>query len=261
MSEAQFPVLHTPFRASFPRLTGAPFLANSAAGDEDMASQAGSPPAGRPLWLTGNGLWLAAALVSSAFAWWIIAWPPLTFANAADHAGHFALTYLHVLGGTGMLLFGGLNLYLAARKDHYPLHRIVGRTYLVFGVLGSISAIAVTLTMAHKSAGGPVLTNATVSLATLATAWLAFAALGFRAARNRRFPSHSQWMIRSYVLAWAFVFCRIASRYSEIDTLGNGEAFIWLSWVAPLILCELVMQWPEGAKKAPRSQVPPRSVA
>ena len=70
--------------------------------------------------------------------------------------------------------------------------------------------------------------------------------------RNRRFPSHAQWMIRSYVLAWAFVFCRIASRLSDIDKLGNGEAFIWLSWVVPLILCEIVLQWPEGSRKAPR---------
>ena len=86
----------------------------------------------------------------------------------------------------------------------------------------------------------------------LASAWLAFAALGWRAARNRRFQSHGQWMIRSYVLVWSFVFCRIASRVSNIDDLGNGEAFIWLSWVAPLIVCEIMLQWPEGAQKRPK---------
>lgn len=91
-----------------------------------------------------------------------------------------------------------------------------------------------------------------MSLLTLAIAWLAFAALGWRAARNRRFSSHAHWMVRSYVLAWAFVFCRIASRFSELDEIGNGEAFIWLSWVAPLILAELVMQWPEGSRKPAR---------
>jgi hypothetical protein len=35
-----------------------------------------------------------------------------------------------MVGGTGMLFLGGLNLYLAARKDHYALHRWVGRAYL-----------------------------------------------------------------------------------------------------------------------------------
>lgn len=208
----------------------------------------------RSLWGTRNGVLLALALLSSAIAWWMIAWAPLTFANVNDHPEHFFLTYAHVLGGTGMLLFGGLNLYLAARKDHFPLHRTIGKTYLAFGLLGAVSAIVVTSSMAHKPAGAPILTNATVSLLTLAAAWLAFAALGWRAARNRRFPSHAQWMIRSYVLAWAFVFCRIASRLSDIDELGSGEAFIWLSWVAPLILCEIVLQWPEGAQKAVRGE-------
>lgn len=55
----------------------------------------------------------------------------------------------------------------------------------------------------------------------LSIAWSAFAALGWRAARNRRFPSHAQWMIRSYVLAWAFVFCRIASQLLDLDELGD----------------------------------------
>ena len=219
-----------------------------------MASEARAvrARAGGALWLTRNGVLLGAALVTSAIAWWMIAWAPLTLANASEHAGHFATTYAHVLGGSGMLLFGGINLYLAASNRRYRLHRLIGRAYLAFGALGSLSAILVTSTMAHKPPGSAVLTNATVSLLTLAAACLAFAALGLRAARNRRFASHGQWMIRSYVLAWSFVFCRIASRLSDVDELGNGQAFIWLSWVGPLLLCELGLQWPEGLAKAPR---------
>jgi hypothetical protein len=86
------------------------------------------------------------------------------------------------------------------------------------------------------------------SLLTLAAAWLCFAALGWRAVRNRRFQSHSQWMVRSYVLVWSFVFCRIASRFVPM----GEDAFIWLSWVGPLLVCEMVLQWPEGARKLPR---------
>lgn len=56
-------------------------------------------------------------------------------------------------------------------------------------------------------------------------------------------------MIRSYVLVWSFVFCRIASRVSSIGDLGDGQAFIWLSWVGPLIVCEVFLQWPEGSRK------------
>ena len=205
----------------------------------------------RGFWLTRNGYLLAVALLSSAVAWWMIAWPVATLSNVADHRGHFILTFVHMIGGTGMLVLGALNLYLAARKDHFALHRWIGKSYLLFGAFGALVAIVITLTPAHKAADGPVLTNATVSLLMLASAWLSFAALGFRAARNRRFASHAHWMVRSYILVWSFVFCRIASRVSNIDELGNGQAFIWLSWVGPLIVCEIVLQWSQGSKKIP----------
>lgn len=201
------------------------------------------------VWLSWKGFLLAAALVSSAIAWWIIAWPVATLSNVAAHNGHFALTFAHMIGGTGMLFLGGLNLYLAARRDRFQLHRKIGQCYLLFGTFGAVMAITITLSPAHKAVGSPILTNATVSLLMLASAWLAFAGLGWRAARNRRFPSHAQWMIRSYVLVWSFVFCRIASRVTNIGELGNGQAFIWLSWVGPLIICEMFLQWPEGAKR------------
>jgi hypothetical protein len=182
----------------------------------------------------------------------MIAWPVATLSNIAVHKGHFALTFAHMVGGTGMLFLGGLNLYLAARNDNYPLHRKVGKAYLLFGAFGAIVAMIVTASPAHKPPGSPILTAISVSLLTLATAWLCFAALGWRAARNRRFQSHSQWMVRSYVLVWSFVFCRIASRFVPMA----DDAFIWLSWVGPLLVCEMVLQWPEGAKTAGRAGAP-----
>lgn len=204
------------------------------------------------LWKTRKGILLGAALLSSAVAWWMIALPVATISNVASHEGHFVLTFAHMVGGSGMMLLGGLNLYLAARKDQFALHRRVGQGYLGFGTFGAVLALVITLSPAHKIANGPILTNSTVSLSVLASAWLCFAALGWRAARNRRFASHGEWMVRSYVLVWSFVFCRVASRITNIGELGNGEAFIWLSWVGPLILCEMLLQWPHGSSKARR---------
>lgn len=214
-----------------------------------MASHARADRPPRRLWLTRNGILLALALLSSAVAWWMIAWPVATLSNIAAHRGHFWLTFAHMIGGSGMLWLGGLNLYLAARNDSFKLHRRVGQAYLGFGAFGATMAIVITSSSAHKTPSGPILTNATWSLLTLATAWLCFAALGWRAVRNRRFTSHAQWMVRSYVLVWSFVFCRIASRVMPID----GEAFIWLSWVGPLLVCEMVLHWNDGARKLPRA--------
>jgi hypothetical protein len=207
------------------------------------------------VWASRNGVLLAAAILSGAVAWWMIAWPVATLSNVAAHQGHFWLTFAHMVGGTGMLFLGGLHLYLAAGNDNYPLHRRVGQAYLLFGTFGAIVAMVITSSTAHKTPGGPILTTATVSLLTLASAWLCFAALGWRAARNRRFTSHAHWMVRSYVLVWSFVFCRIASRVVPLDE----DAFIWLSWVGPLLVCEMVLQWGEGARKLPRRPATPGS--
>ena len=72
----------------------------------DVAAKAGR----RAFWLTRNGYLLAAALISSAIAWWMIAWPVASLSNIFDHQGHFLLTFAHMVGGTGMHALGGLNL-------------------------------------------------------------------------------------------------------------------------------------------------------
>lgn len=193
-----------------------------------------------------NGALLAFALLSGAAAWWLIAWPVVSLSNMARHSGHFIGIFMHMIGGTAMLFLGGANLYLAATRRNQTLHRLIGRAYLILGSLGAILAIGVTLSPAHKPAGSPVLTNMTVSLTMLALGWLIAAWMGWRAIRHRRVPAHRDWMVRSYVLAWSFVFCRLASRVPEIGALGGGEAFIWLSWVAPLMICEIALQWRAG---------------
>jgi uncharacterized membrane protein YozB (DUF420 family) len=221
-----------------------------------MTERRASMSAALAYWRSGYGLLLATAIASGAAAWWMIAWPVVMLTNVAEHSGHLGWTFLHMLGGTGMLFLGGFNLYLAGRAIRFPLHRRIGQAYLLLGAVGAVTALAITLSPAHKKAAAPILTNSSISLSMLSLAWLAFAALGWRAARNRRFQSHRDWMIRSYVLVWSFVFCRIVSRVPGASDLGGGEAFIWLSWIAPLILCEIGLQWRHGSQQKRRSPAP-----
>ena len=213
----------------------------------------------RSWWLSPAGMLLFAAFVSSMLAWWLIAIPVATFENSHKHPGHFGLLYIHMLGGSLMLFLGGVNLYVGATRKHFKFHKLVGRFYLLGGSIGAITAITLALSPAHKSDPSVVLTNLSSSLATLALAWLAAAAMAYRAVRNRRFDSHRDWMIRSYVLAWAFVFCRIVSRVPAVAELGGGQAFIWLSWVAPLLLCEVAIQWRVGANNSVQTKPLPGS--
>jgi hypothetical protein len=60
-------------------------------------------------------------------------------------------------------------------------------------------------------------------------------------------------MIRSYVAAWTFVFCRFWSR-AVPDTLQPAEDdMLWLAWVGPLLIAEMLLQWSRGKKAARRA--------
>ncbi len=80
--------------------------------------------------------------------------------------------------------------------------------------------------------------------------WVCAAAMAWRAASNRRFDSHREWMIRSFVLTWTFVFCRLAQRGDLFPWLGaeGVTAGVWLYWVGPLFLCEVALQWGRGRR-------------
>ncbi len=202
----------------------------------------------RSWWLSPPGLLLIAGVFSSAWAWLLIAAPVAMLSNIEKHVGHFGLLYVHMLGGTIMLFFGAINLYIGATRRHFRYHKLVGRTYLIGGSLGAIVALIIALGPAHKSDVAPILTNTNISISVLGIAWLAAAGMAYRAVRNKRYDSHRDWMIRSYVLAWAFVFCRLASRVPTVADLGEGQTFIWLSWIGPLIACEIALQWRAGSK-------------
>ena len=204
--------------------------------------------------LTLSSTLLFLGLVSSVLAWWLIAPPVLTFSSIEKHAGHFGLVYFHVFGGTLMLFLGLTNLYIGTTRKLFKYHKLIGRAYLIGGSLGAISAIIIASSHAHKVAGTGTFTNATISLLMLSSAWLLAAAMAYRSVRNRRYDSHREWMIRSYVLVWSFVFCRLASRVPGVQDMGGGEAFIWLSWVGPLVLCEVALQWRAGASVPPSNR-------
>lgn len=211
----------------------------------------------RSWWLSFPGIMLALGIVTGAWAWQIIALPVFELEAAPRHPGHFAVTFMHALGGSLVLALGALNLYIGATRRWFHLHRQVGFGYLFTGTITSSLAMFVALTQVHASKGVSLafnpaaVTNVGWSLAMLSLAWLGAAAMAWRAARNRRYDNHRDWMIRSYVLAWSFVLCRVVDRVPGLEALpkmGGGESFIWISWMLPLGLAELGIQWRNGAR-------------
>ena len=194
---------------------------------------------------------LGLALLTSAPIWWKHAWPVLTLAKLGEHLHHNAILYGHALGGTAMIFAGAGALYVGWTRRFARLHKIIGYSYILGGSAGALAALALSVSPKHPpfSIG--------VSTGTLAVAWLVFAAMAWRAAWNRRFDSHREWVIRSYVVTWTFVGCRIAQLTPPFPGLGleGVTAGIWLYWIAPVLMCEVALQWSRGARLKPRKPV------
>ena len=186
---------------------------------------------------------LGLALLTSAPIWWIHAWPVLTLQKATEHVHHYGLLYAHAAGGTAMLVAGGAALYVGWTRRFRRFHKVIGYTYLLGGAAGALAALALSVRPFHPPLSLGVATGA------LAVVWLVFAAMAWRAAWNRRFDNHREWVIRSYVVTWTFVGCRIAQLIPPFPKLGleGITAGIWLYWIAPVLVCEIALQWSRGA--------------
>jgi hypothetical protein len=145
----------------------------------------------------------------------------------------------HVVGGTLALFMGPLQFWSGFRRKYVQLHRWTGRLYLSGVLLGASAAFYLSFFITLGWAIG-------VALFTLGAVWLTTSAMAYLAIRNRQVDVHKEWMIRSYVLTFAFVTFRLLNEFQFIADLGIEDRFTmvaWVSWVIPLFVTEVVLQW------------------
>jgi uncharacterized membrane protein YozB (DUF420 family) len=147
--------------------------------------------------------------------------------------------FLHINGGTLALLTGPWQFWTGLRQRHLQIHRWTGRLFLVGVAMG----IAGSVGLAVMAVGGWAFE---VGLMGLASAWLVTTAMAYYSIRQGLVALHKEWMIRAYVVTFAFVFFRILSDYSPMSRLrpGNDRDIIisWVCWVVPLAVTEMVFQ-------------------
>jgi uncharacterized membrane protein len=146
----------------------------------------------------------------------------------------------HFIGGSIALLFGVLQFWAWLRKNHPRVHRWVGRTYLVGVAIGAGSAYALSF---RAVLGWPF----GVAAFVMASAWVSATVLAYIAIRNGQVKMHREWMLRSYVITFAFVTFRVMLVSPLFAGLGSLPerltVLLWLSWTVPLIITEIVLQW------------------
>ena len=119
------------------------------------------------------------------------------------------------------------------------LHRLSGKVYLL-SILVSVLSAAYILTLPESSFGFRI------GISGLAFAWFTTTSLAYISIRKRNIIQHKEWMIRSYVVTFGFVFFRLLlDSLRALDIASTGEivsAVSWLCWAAPLLITELVIQ-------------------
>ncbi|HEX6723386.1 MAG TPA: DUF2306 domain-containing protein [Burkholderiaceae bacterium] len=146
----------------------------------------------------------------------------------------------HFIGGAIALLAGAMQFWAGLRRRHPRVHRWVGRVYLAGVAIGAASAYVLSF---RAVLGWPFGTAGFV----MATAWTLFTVMAFVAIRRGQVAAHREWMLRSYVVAFGFVWFRVMVVSPLFVGLGSVPerltVLLWLSWTVPLLLTEVALQW------------------
>ena len=156
--------------------------------------------------------------------------PPPIAANA--FANPFLV--LHVIGGVAALLVGPVQFVSRIRIRKPAFHRATGRIYVLACALGAPTGFVLAL----GSTAGPAVQ---IGFAIPALLCAAFTWLGWRAAVERRFGEHREWMLRSYAVIAAAITLRLlipAAAFLELDFLAAYRVNAWLAWLINLALAE-----------------------
>jgi uncharacterized membrane protein len=182
----------------------------------------------------------------AALALWFIKDNALRYLNydAAVYDDYWARRYgliPHVLGGVVAISVGMVQIWLGLTGRTGPIHRLLGKIYLSAVAVGSAAGYYLSLTTVDPSTVGY-----RSGLFMLSTAWVVTSSMAYFAARRRAFDQHREWMVRSYVVAFAFVSFRLADKVLTAWGVKPDAAYYamlaWGCWALPLLLAEPLLQ-------------------
>lgn len=148
--------------------------------------------------------------------------------------------YVHITTSLLVLVLGLLPWLPAVARRGPRLHRWLGYSY-VGGILGLAAPSG--LILARFANGGLV---AQVSFTLQCVAWWLSTWLAYRAARQRQWPRHVVWQVRSYAVTLAALALRGESylMYYAFHTkpIETYLTVTWLSWVGNLLVAEVLLE-------------------
>ncbi len=141
----------------------------------------------------------------------------------------------HIIPAGLALMLGGFQFHKGLRARWTRLHRICGRAYVIFVLVGAIGGLMLAWHAPFSHA-------TRLGFASLAVVWFYSAVMAFVAIRQGDITLHQQWMVRSYALTLAAVTLRIQLPfYQAVMGLSFEEAYAivaWFCWIPNLIIAE-----------------------
>ena len=144
--------------------------------------------------------------------------------------------FLHINGGTLAVLTGPFQFSSRIRQRNLALHRWTGRIFLLGVGAGIVGTIGLSLTSTFGWA-------LVYGVRGLALAWLVTAGMGYYTILQGLVSLHREWMIRAYVVTFAFVTFRLLQDYGPVSHLrpenDRDITIAWACWVVPLAITEM----------------------
>ena len=148
--------------------------------------------------------------------------------------------YVHITTSLLVLVAGLLQFLPIVARRGPGLHRQLGKFYII-GVLALAAPSG--LILARFANGGLA---AQVGFSLQCVVWWLCTWKAYRAARQRQWPLHVDWMLRSFAVTLAALALRGESyfMYYLLDTkpIETYLTVTWLSWVGNLVLVELLIE-------------------
>lgn len=147
--------------------------------------------------------------------------------------------FIHVYASMWALFAGFTQFSKKLLRDNSRLHRVMGYIYvsnvlLITGPAGLIMGFY---------ANGGIFSR--IAFVTLAILWMYFTVMALIRARQKKFKSHRNFMIRSYALTLSALTLR-AWKYGITNTMSVHPMDVyrvvaWLGWVGNLAVAEYII--------------------
>ena len=160
--------------------------------------------------------------------------PPPIVANAFVNP----FLIIHVVASVTALLVGPVQFVHQIRRRWPAFHRATGRTYVAACAIGAPSGFVLAL----GTTAGPIVTFGFGIPAVLCAS---FTWLGWRAAVQRRFDDHRDWMLRSYGVIAVAITLRLlipTTAFLGFDFLAAYRVNSWLAWIINVALVEYIIR-------------------